>query len=258
MAAGRDGEEFPTRRPTSTETSFDDLARGLASGAVSRRQALRLAGAAVVSAALVPLLPGTAEALTRRQRRRCRKRGGTICGSGRREYCCPSGTVCGPNRTCPTPECQPGQTQSCYTGPSGTEGVGACRAGTRTCQSNGTFGPCEGEVTPQPETCNGIDDDCDGLIDEGNPGGGQSCDTGLLGICAAGTTACRGGVLVCEQNEQPREETCNGLDDDCDGQVDEGNPGGGAVCNTGLDGACSTGITNCVEGVIVCTPPPGC
>lgn len=126
MTVERNGERFLTRKITSTEASLDELARGLASGTVSRRQVLRLACAAVVSAALVPLLPGMAEALTSRQRRRCRRQGGTVCGSGRREYCCRSGTVCGPNKTCPracendplvgTPCSIQGQEVECSTG----------------------------------------------------------------------------------------------------------------------------------------------
>lgn len=47
------------------------------------------------------------------------------------------------------------------------------------------------------EQCNGIDDNCDGQVDEGNPGGGQTCDTGLPGACSAGTTVCQDGWFVC-------------------------------------------------------------
>lgn len=72
----------------------------------------------------------------------------------------------------------------------------------------------------QTETCNGKDDDCDGLVDEGNPGGGASCSTGQYGVCAAGTTACTSGAIVCNRNTAPSGEVCNGLDDDCDGGVD--------------------------------------
>jgi len=103
-----------------------------------------------------------------------------------------------------------------------------------------------------PEQCNGLDDDCDGSVDEGNPGGGVTCSTGLPGVCATGTTECISGAIVCKQNNQPSAESCNNLDDDCDGSVDEGNPGGGATCSTGLQGVCGPGTLTCLSGAIVC------
>ncbi len=147
--------------------------------------------------------------------------------------------------------CVNGNTQSCYSGPMGTQGVGLCVAGMQTC-SGGQWGPCNGEVTPTGETCNGFDDDCDGAADEGGPGGGVSCNTGLSGVCSAGTTACNAGVLDCVQNTMSSAETCNGLDDDCDGAQDEGNPGGGVACNTGAQGVCSAGTTQCSGGSLQC------
>jgi hypothetical protein len=56
-------------------------------------------------------------------------------------------------------------------------------------------------------------------------GGGQPCDTGKPGICAAGLTQCAAGGTTCQELNPPApSETCNGLDDNCDGQTDEGNP----------------------------------
>jgi hypothetical protein len=53
-------------------------------------------------------------------------------------------------------------TRSCYGGPSGTAGVGACRTGTETC-SAGSWGTCAGEVRPATEVCDNVDNDCNGV-----------------------------------------------------------------------------------------------
>ena len=69
--------------------------------------------------------------------------------------------------------CTANTTKSCYTGPSGTEGVGQCVGGTETCMSSGDgYGACTGEVLPGSEAgnCNdGIDNDCNGLTDCKDP-----------------------------------------------------------------------------------------
>ena len=47
-------------------------------------------------------------------------------------------------------------------------------------------------------------------------------------------------------------EVCDGSDNNCDGNVDEGNPEGGAACVTGLSRVCSPGTETCVAGAITC------
>jgi uncharacterized repeat protein (TIGR01451 family) len=97
---------------------------------------------------------------------------------------------------------------------------------------NGLDDNCDGRVDegvtnrcggcgPEPaDTCNGADDDCDGRTDE--DAGGAPCDTGFPGVCAAGRTACMGGREQCLPVNQPGFEACDQLDNDCNGEVDEG------------------------------------
>ncbi|WAS89456.1 MULTISPECIES: RCC1 domain-containing protein [unclassified Corallococcus] len=102
------------------------------------------------------------------------------------------------------------------------------------------------------EACNSVDDNCDGIVDEENPSGGEACTTGRLGVCSAGTTACTSGSVICHQNVVASTEACDLLDNDCDGETDEGNPGGLEQCETGLQGVCGEGVTYCTHGAIAC------
>ncbi|AKF03105.1 Tryptophan synthase alpha chain [Sandaracinus amylolyticus] len=131
--------------------------------------------------------------------------------------------------------------------------TGECSAGVQVCQAGGFV--CTGAVGPSAEACDGQDDDCDGTIDEGNPGGGGSCGV-ETGACVAGTRVCTGGTLVCTGAVGPGVETCNSIDDDCDGTIDEGNPGGGAACGNGT-GECTQGAIQCVGGALVCSGGTG-
>ncbi len=123
-----------------------------------------------------------------------------------------------------------------------------CGVGVERCIGPDIWGECDAPQ-PQPERCNDLDDDCDGQTDEGNPDGGAPCGTNE-GVCEFGTMVCRGGQLVCEGGVEPGIEECNGLDDDCDGQTDEGcdcQPGDTRPCGSDV-GTCEAGVQTCVDG----------
>ena len=122
--------------------------------------------------------------------------------------------------------CVTASKRACYGGAVATRHVGACADGWETCGTDGQWEPdCEGSVHPAPESCNGMDDDCDGETDVGAAGSAEPCETGLPGACAAGATDCLKGQLACVQQASAAGESCNGLDDDCDGETDVGAAG---------------------------------
>ncbi|MCB9648735.1 MAG: VWA domain-containing protein [Deltaproteobacteria bacterium] len=146
--------------------------------------------------------------------------------------------------------------RTCYSGPAGTANVGICRRGTQVCAS-GSYGACVGEVLPQTEICDGLNNDCDGQTDEGfdqdndgvttcagdcddndpnnRPGNAEICD-GQDNDCDGvvdenfdsdgdGYTTCGGDCNDGDNSIYPgAPEACNGVDDDCDGQIDEDFP----------------------------------
>lgn len=154
----------------------------------------------------------------------------------------------------PAPECTDGQTRSCYTGAADTRNKGICKDGKQSCSGGKWQSTCTGQTLPANETCDGQDNNCNGQTDEGNPGGGQYCKANGTGACGDGTTVCENGKLVCKSSTPSSPEVCDGKDNNCNGQIDEGNPGGGKSCNTGQSGACSTGSTQCVNGKEICQP----
>ncbi len=92
------------------------------------------------------------------------------------------------------------------------------------------------------ETCDGEDNDCDGLIDEGLD---RACATD----CGTGSEVCVAGVWQGCDAPAPAAETCDGVDNDCDGSTDPGcdcTPGASRACGeTEDEGACSPGTQTC-------------
>ena len=137
----------------------------------------------------------------------------------------------------------PGTGNSCSTN------VGACVEGVTEC-SAGEIVCGGGAVIPINETCDGVDNNCNGSVDEGNPGGGNSCGTDT-GECVAGVTQCIGAALDCVGDVGGGAESCDGRDNDCDGMFDEGT--GGGQCGPSSDmGLCEFGMLSCIGGQIQC------
>ena len=92
--------------------------------------------------------------------------------------------------------------------PVGQAPVDADEDGFDLCPALRQDGDCNDQIASinpaASEVCNGMDDDCDGLRDDGNPGGGGDCVVpGQSGACAEGTLACDNANLVCEQTVSP-------------------------------------------------------
>ena len=127
-----------------------------------------------------------------------------------------------------------------------------CKAGVQRCEAGAWSETCEGEIGPEEESCNLIDDDCDGEVDEG--------ERTPLGLC----------IDDLPPDYMPPVESCgptgegNGFDEDGDGEVDEDCscavpgfdpdlPRTGQPCYSGAPatlgvGACRGGTRSCVSG----------
>ena len=182
-------------------------------------------------------------------------------------------------------QCKAGQTQSC-----GLQS-GPCKAGTQTCTSAGTWGPCQGVSSPKPEVCDGRDNDCNGQIDENiaRPCYDGPAQTKNVGSCRSGIQRCTNGnwgTCVGQQLPAQKEICGNQGDDNCDGLTNEGCTGQsipkdrcedkdgdgysiGAICtgqqdcndndpkiNPGAPEVCGNGKDDdCQGGDLVCSKP---
>lgn len=166
---------------------------------------------------------------------------GNRCSPADAEECFGGECVCGNNPACsPGSDCRFGQCVEKDPVGGGCEFEDECPAGWACIEHHCTFVQCV------PEDCDGVDNNCDGEIDNAAPGSPLSrwCFDGRVGEdvgdillpCHAGAQFCMGDGTwsLCLGEELPVPEQgmlgCNGVDDDCDGCVDGVMSGG--ICES--------------------------
>jgi hypothetical protein len=129
--------------------------------------------------------------------------------------------------------------------------IGPCDAGYADANGDGKDG-CEYKCPVWPalakDDCDGVDNDCDGKIDEDHAG--VACGK-TQGECKAGVTACVGGLVACQGEVKASLELCNGKDDDCDGTIDNGydKQNDPRYCGTCVACSLNHAIAKCAKGV---------
>lgn len=142
-------------------------------------------------------------------------------------------------------DCQDGKERAC-----GPEAKGLCRPGKQICR-NGQWGACDGQIVATKEVCDGLDNDCNGKVDDQLQGSCYAGPDGTegKGICTSGQRECVNGKwTTCKEQVLPTNEECNGKDDDCDGFVDKD------LKRSCYDGTAGTeGVGECQSGTQACT-----
>ncbi|MCC6648570.1 MAG: putative metal-binding motif-containing protein [Polyangiaceae bacterium] len=184
--------------------------------------------------------------------------------------------------------CAPGDVAACSEDASGKPiywpagaPAGICKTGSKTCLPAGVYGPCTGAVPPGTESCNGLDDDCDGAVDDGPPADApyfrydgdddlhakagfdyvKQCDPPLVppaecpscpATTPSGQSHWKTNVPADDCDDQKPQinpsavDKCDLVDNNCDGTVDEG-----CSCTDGATRACGAAST-CNVGSQVC------
>jgi len=182
----------------------------------------------------------------------CASIGATACAAGAVADSCAPRTPAASDATCDgvDDDCD-GTADENYVPLPTSCGVGACATtGATTCVGGVVVDTCRpGTFAASDATCDGVDDDCDGTVDDDYVPVPTSCG---VGACAAtGATTCVGGIVVdsCRAGTPAAGDgVCNGSDDDCDGAIDEDYVPVPTAC--GLGACIATGATSCVGGSV--------
>lgn len=142
-------------------------------------------------------------------------------------------------------DCIDGSTRICGSS------VGECIQGTKTCVA-GNWPPfCHGNTDPVSETCNDLDDDCNGLADDGIP-----CNSPVIHVNPVSAKSyyyIDEGVIPAA-SEMSSNACSNGLDDDNDRLTDCADPDCDLYCalDESSPSACSNKVDDDNDGLVDC------